>query len=156
MNSKRRLFNVLSLAALTSLALVIAAQASPNKGTTIKVNARLSSKQETPMPKVDVRSAAGGFQATLLQTKKGCTMSWHIAFGKLSGKATSAYIHSGGRGKYGPALFRLCGPCTSGAHGSAYASPSEVQMMLAGKTYVNVRTSKNPTGEIRGQLAKSS
>ena len=148
--------SLLGAAVFASLALVGAAQAGSQRGT-VHVTAKLSAGLEAPKPHVDVKNAAGGFTASFMQTKKGYTMSWHLTFGKLSGKASSAYIHKGGKGKYGPALFQLCAPCKTGSHGTAYASPSEVDLVLKGQAYVNVRTKKNPTGEIRGQLlAKTS
>jgi hypothetical protein len=45
-------------------------------------------------------------------------MYWRLAFSGLSGPATSAYIHKGGRGKRGIAYVFLCSPCLSGAHGN--------------------------------------
>jgi hypothetical protein len=143
--------SLLGAAVFTSLALVGAAQGGAQRGT-VHVTAKLSSGLEAPKPHVQVKSASGGFTASFARTKKGYTMSWHLTYGKLSGKASSAYIHKGSKGKYGPALFQLCAPCKSGSHGTAYASPSEVDLVLRGQTYVNVRTKKNPTGEIRGQL----
>jgi hypothetical protein len=132
-----------------------AVAAGGSKSGAIQVSAKLSSAQEAPHPAVNVKSALGGFTATLTQTKKGYQMSWKISYQKLSGPATSAYIHEGKKAKFGPALFYLCSPCKPGAHGSAYASPSEVELILGGETYVNIRTKKNPSGEIRGQLAKA-
>ncbi len=46
----------------------------------------------------------------------------------------------------------LCGPCRSGARGTANVSVATLAALEAGRTYVNVHTKRNPTGEIRGQL----
>src|SRR5262249_7704439 len=143
----KRVPSLLGAAVFASLALVGAAQAGSQRGT-VHVTAKLSSGLEAPKPHLNVKSATGGFTASFTRTKKGYTMSWHLTFGKLSGPASSAYIHKGSKGKYGPALFQLCSPCNSGSQGTAYASPSEVDLVLRGQTYVNVRTKKNPTGEI--------
>jgi len=152
----KRVPSLLGAAVFATLALVGAAQAGSQKGS-VHVTAKLSAGLEAPKPHVNVKSATGGFTAMFLRTKKGYTMKWHLTYGKLSGKASSAYIHKGMKGKYGPALFQLCAPCKTGSHGTAYASPSEVALVLKGETYVNLRTKKNPTGEIRGQLlAKAS
>jgi hypothetical protein len=143
----------LAVAVVAALVVAAGAQAARNDST-LKITAKLNASTEAPRPNVDVRNAGGAFAATLTPTKKGYTMDWRISFSKLSGPASSAYVHMGAKGKFGPALFYLCSPCKPGAHGTAYASPSEVDMMVGGKTYVNIRTKKNPSGEIRGQLAK--
>ena len=126
-----------------------------SSATPIRVGTALVALQEAPKPALEVSRAWGHFAATLQPTKAGYEMTWRVIFSKLSGPATSAYVHRGTRGKYGPALFYLCGPCNSGSHGKAYASPSEVDLMLTGQAYVNIRTRRNPSGEIRGQIAKS-
>jgi uncharacterized protein (DUF885 family) len=53
-------------------------------------------------------------------------------------------------------VIHLCSPCRSGATGAEYFSPPEVVLAREGLLYVNVRTAKNPAGEIRGQLRLSS
>jgi len=122
----------------------------------ITVKATLTGAQEVPPQAVKVVAGASGqFVGTLKRTSKGYRLTWTLKFNRLSGPATSGFLHRGRRGKYGAALFHLCSPCSSGAHGSAYASPWEVNLMLSGLTYVNVRTSKNPAGEIRGQIAST-
>jgi hypothetical protein len=124
-------------------------------GQTLKANAALTPKQEVPPQKNKVTDASGTFTGTLTKTKKGYQLSWQLTFKSLSGPAKSGYIHRGKLGKHGAALFALCSPCSSGAHGKAYASPWEVGLMSNGQTYVTVRTKKNPAGEIRGQIKVS-
>jgi hypothetical protein len=131
---------------------VVSAAAADSQGTT-SVKARLTAGQVVPRGTVKRTKASGLFSGTLTKTKKGYRLTWRLTFSKLSGRATSGYIHRGMPGKHGAALFHLCSPCSSGAHGSAYASPSEVALISNGRTYVTVRTKKNPAGEIRGQIA---
>ena len=105
------------------------------------------------MPRAVARhivSASGKFTATV----SGTTLTWKLTFGRLSGSATAAHIHSGVKGKAGPVLIPLCGPCTSPASGTATVTASQVTDMASGKDYVNVHTGKNPNGEIRGQIKK--
>lgn len=137
---------------LLGLVLGLVSGTASGGGASISVKANLSAAQEVPKPSRSVATASGRLAATVKKTSKGYRLTWRLTFSKLSGRAVSGYIHRGKRGLTGPALFHLCSPCTSGAHGSAYASPSEVDLMRAGRTYVNLRTRTNPTGEIRGQI----
>lgn len=88
---------------------------------------------------------------------------------------TMAHIHVGASGKNGPVilfLYHMHDPLFSSPHGcqllsSGILHPADllpsaanginnwtdfVNALLAGNTYVNVHTSVNPAGEIRGQL----
>jgi hypothetical protein len=47
----------------------------------------------------------------------------------------------------------LCGPCRSGATGSAPLTAAVRKALLNGTAYVNVHTPRNGAGEIRGQVA---
>jgi CHRD domain len=145
---RRILFVVAALLAFgTMVALAAAGDTSA-----MRVRAVLNAKQEVPPQIFKAADASGRFTATLAKTKKGYRMTWKLTFSKLSSKVTFAHVHRGKPGKHGPALFALCKSCKSGEHGSAYASPWEVGLMRTGQTYVTVRTTKNPAGEIRGQI----
>jgi hypothetical protein len=117
--------------------------------------ARLNAVQEVPKP-AGVRAAAGGvFSATLVRSRAGGSLSWRLTFQGLTGKATASHIHVGVRGRSGAVQVSLCGPCRSGARGITRVNAKTVTALLAGRSYVNVHTAKNPAGEIRGQVAKS-
>ena len=120
-----------------------------------QAKAHLTPSQVVPKQFVRVASASGAFSATLTKTKKGYTMRWRLTYRDLSGKKAWAYIHKGKPGKFGAALYILCSSCSSGVHGSAYVSPWGFNLMQTGRTYVTVRTKKNPAGEIRGQIRVS-
>jgi len=49
----------------------------------------------------------------------------------------------------------LCGPCASTTHGIAAVSSSQGSALVAGDSYVNVSTVAHPSGEIRGQIART-
>jgi hypothetical protein len=117
--------------------------------------ARLTPTQESPPQQVRNPRAAGTFTVTARPATNGYRLVWKLTFTRLSGAATSAYIHRGNRGTHGAALIHLCSPCRSGATGDEYLSPSELTLARRGKLYVNVRTLRNPDGEIRGQLRVS-
>ena len=111
----------------------------------------LNSGQEIPHPTGAKVGASGKFTATL----SGTTLTWKLTFGHLTGPATAAHVHSGVKGKAGPVLIPLCGPCTSPASGTATVTSAQASDMAAGKDYVNVHTTKNANGEIRGPIKKS-
>ncbi len=113
-----------------------------------RFSASLDRRSEVPAPKgVSVR-AGGKFTATL----SGSKLSWTLTFKNLTGKATAAHIHMARRGKAGPVLVPLCGPCKSGVSGKAVVPTSVVNALKKGDAYVNIHTVKNPAGEIRGQI----
>lgn len=130
------------------LVLASFASASHAKKPAQKFSAALNVGQEVPHPKGTEVGASGRFTATLT----GTTLKWTLTFAHLSGPATASHIHSGARGKSGPVLVSLCGPCTSPASGTATVTQAQITDMVAGKDYVNVHTAKNPNGEIRGQI----
>jgi hypothetical protein len=119
---------------------------------TASVKTTLRASQERPKPKGNVAPAKGTFSATITRTGTTGVVVWRLAFGKLTGKAVAAHIHSGVRGKAGPVIVPLCAPCKSGARGRATVSASVLATLEAGRAYVNVHTKKNAAGEIRGQL----
>ncbi len=115
------------------------------------LRATLNARQEVPKQSVKAPAAAGSFTGTLTGTK----LTWSLVFRKLTGPASVAHIHLGRPGKAGPVAVLLCGPCTSGAKGTATLTSAQVKAVVGGGTYVNVHTAKNPNGEIRGQIRKT-
>ena len=125
--------------------------ATPPTANATRLRASLNARQEVPKQAVKVPAASGMFTGTLTGTK----LTWSLVFRKLSGPATAAHIHLGRPGKAGPVAVPLCGPCSSGAKGTATLTAAQVKAVLGGGTYVNVHTAKNPAGEIRGPLLKT-
>jgi hypothetical protein len=120
---------------------------------TASVKTTLRASQERPRPKGKVAKARGTFTATITRSGTSGVIAWKLTFGKLTGKAVAAHIHSGVRGKAGPVIVPLCAPCKSGRTGRATVSASVLSALEAGRAYVNVHTKRNPAGEIRGQIA---
>jgi hypothetical protein len=119
------------------------------------LTATLSSAQAVPKPK-GATSATGSFSATITLRGKVGTLAWHLTFTKLSGPGTMAHIHLAPPGKAGPIVIPLCAPCKPSASGS-FTGPiggnvTLLHALLGGGAYVNVHTTLNPQGEIRGQL----
>jgi hypothetical protein len=121
---------------------------------TLGVTARLDAAQEVPKPRAGA-AARGSFAGSLVRSSTGGTLSWRLSFEGLSGRATASHIHLGRRGKAGAVAVPLCGPCRSGARGTATLNGKTVTALLAGGAYVNVHTARNAAGEIRGQIARS-
>jgi CHRD domain-containing protein len=121
--------------------------------TTATIATRLSSRQEVPKPKGNVKRATGSFTATLAKLGPSGTVAWRLRFSRLTGRAIAAHIHIGRVGRPGPVAIALCGPCRNGQRGTADVSPATMAALQAGRGYVNVHTPKNPGGEIRGQIA---
>jgi len=120
----------------------------------IGLKAGLDARQEVPRPTNAGSDARGSFVGTLVRKGSGGTITWRLTFRGLTGKATAAHVHLAAKGKPGPVALPLCGPCRSGARGSAKANAKTTRALLAGGAYVNVHTATNPSGEIRGQIRK--
>jgi len=120
--------------------------------TVASIKTTLRASQERPKPKGKLAKEKGAFTATVTRTGDSGVITWRLTFGKLSSKSIAAHIHSGARGKPGPVIVPLCAPCRSGAHGKANVTASVLDALESGKTYVDVHTTKNPAGEIRGQI----
>ena len=133
-----------------AVAVSLAVSAIAFGATTISVAAKLTAKQEVPGQAVKNTSAKGKFTGKLVGRK----LTWKLTFSGLTGKATAAHIHIGAVGKAGNVVVSLCTPCKSGVHGKTKLSAALKKALAHHKLYVNVHTTKNSNGEIRGQLAK--
>ena len=120
----------------------------------IALTSSLSAGKEVPKPQGTRANAGGTFAGGLTRKGAGGTLAWRLTFRKLTGSASAAHIHLGKPGKAGEVAVPLCGPCRSGARGSAKLNKRTVTALLAGGAYVNVHTAKNPAGEVRGQVKK--
>jgi hypothetical protein len=147
-----RRFALLLAIATGALAVVSFALASAAKET-YPVKAKLTAAKEVPKPKGTKPAAGGNLTGKYVENGSKVTLTWKLTFHSLTGKATAAHIHKGKAGKAGPVIVPLCGPCTSGAHKSVKISKDVVDAIEHGKAYVNVHTTKNAAGEIRGQIS---
>ena len=86
---------------------------------------------------------------------EGTSLTYRISFTGLSAPAIAAHIHAPGDATTNAAVaipFSVV-PSTSGTiSGVASLTPDQVADILNGRAYVNVHTTNNPTGEIRGQI----
>jgi hypothetical protein len=79
-----------------------------------------------------------------------------LTLSHLSSAATAAFIHAGGPGTVGRQLVHICGHCSSPASGKIQLSKTQLAALLGGLTYVNVGTTDDPNGEIRGRIRRVS
>jgi CHRD domain-containing protein len=144
---------LLALAATVLCALVaVSLGAGSGRSETYGFKASLDARQEVPPQRVKVPAATGTFAGTLTLGAARSRIAWTLTFSRLSGRAVQADIRLGALGRSGPIAVRLCRICRSAMHGTATVTASTVSAIRGGRAYVNVATSKNPKGEIRGQI----
>ncbi|HEY5058245.1 MAG TPA: CHRD domain-containing protein [Gaiellaceae bacterium] len=117
---------------------------------TASFNAVLRSGQEVSRPKGTSKIAAGHFTARVT----GKTLRWTLTFSHLSSRPTVARLNKGVRGVSGAAFKSLCYTCRSPVHGTVTLTAAQLDMLLRGRTYVNLITKRNTHGEIRGQIIR--
>jgi CHRD domain-containing protein len=146
----KKLASTLMAAAAVSLAVVAFAPAAA-RVETYKVSAALRSSADVPKPK-GARLAKGTFTGTYVENRTGAMLKWKLTFSRLTGRALAAHIHRGKPGVAGPVIVPLCGPCHPGQTGTVKISKAVVAALEGHRAYVNVHTSKNAAGEVRGQV----
>jgi glucose/arabinose dehydrogenase/plastocyanin len=120
--------------------------------TPVLMQASLSGLHEVPA--VNTSATALGQFALV-----GDQLTFAITYGGLSGVATAAHIHGpAGMGTNAPILISLV-PYNGGAFGSngvlagsITLTPGQLTDVIGGLSYVNIHTTGNPGGEIRGQV----
>ena len=141
---------VVAIVALTVTGMALAS----SQADTYKLRAAIRAGAEVPKPTGVPASATGLFTGKSVELANDkASLTWKLTFSHLSGRAIAAHIHVGKRGKAGPVLVALCGPCKSGQTGRAVITHAQEAKIEKGLTYVNVHTPKNTGGEIRGQIA---
>lgn len=145
-------------AILLSSALTVSAQQ-------VKLSATLNGGEEAPN-KVST-GASGTVQVNVDQTAKEITVNMRIY--NVPVGTTASHIHVGAPDVAGPIIFDLVPPVgTTGDFSldirlsSAHLIPraaqgiltmdDAIQALVTGNTYINLHTTSNPAGEIRGQL----
>jgi hypothetical protein len=81
-------------------------------------------------------------------------INWSISTSDLSGPAVAAHIHGPAEPGANAGVVVNLAPngMANPLMGSATLTDTQLAEVMAGKTYVNVHTAKNPMGEIRGQI----
>jgi hypothetical protein len=119
---------------------------------TINFKAELSGGAEVP-PNA---SAAKGEVAAIYDTGSK-VLHWKGSYSGLSGPATAGHFHGpAGPGKNaGVAVPIFSGPAKSPFEGFATLTDDQAQQLMYEQWYVNVHTSANKAGEIRGEFVKA-
>lgn len=114
----------------------------------------LTGDQEVP-PVTTSATGTGSF--TLL----GHVLSFEINYAGLSGPVTGAHIHGPAEVGTNAGVLMSLEPFhvedlqENGVFRGAVAlNPLQLQVLLSGRTYVNIHTGANPGGEIRGQISE--
>ena len=139
----------LSLAMLAGFA--VAAQAQ-----TKTVTVQLTEAQEVPP-----HQGAGAGTAVLTLDPAAKSVSWKVTWQGLSSTAIMAHIHgpaspttnAGVLVNLGPKGAKMGDPLPNPLEGTATMTGAQWADLMAGKDYVNVHTTTNKGGEIRGQVA---
>lgn len=153
---------VLSLAGAAALALVVGAASA--EAQTLNFTALLSGANETP----GIASGSGGTATVTLNTATR-TVTYRVDVYNLPSGATAAHFHAGGPGVAGPVVvnftvpsgisndFSISGTATSAdlvaRNDQGIRSWDDfIQALTLGQIYVNVHSSVNGGGEVRGQV----
>ena len=101
------------------------------------------------------RINCGGASVNLPGASGQWRLVWRLTVSGLSGPATAADIHLASPGFAAAVAFTLCGPCASATHGMAAVSSAQGNALVSSDSYVNVSTVAHPSGEIRGQITRT-
>lgn len=141
-------FAILVLAVTVAALAGAAFAAAAPRATPIKFAAKMTPAAEVPPQTWKNPGASGSFTGDITGNK----MKWTLKFAGLTGPTTAVNVNLGAAGTSGPVVVRLCGVVCP-AEGTSTLSKALLNDLRAHKLYVNVRTKKNPNGEIRGQLS---
>jgi len=135
---------------LFAVVLAVAVTAVPAKATVIPLFATLDGAQEAP----PVPTPGFGAAALLFDTDTNLLV-WSIVFGGLLAPTTVSHFHNGLPGVSGPVVLDInvgAPGFSSPLFGDATLTAGQAAQLLAGNWYINIHTTLNPGGEIRGQV----
>jgi hypothetical protein len=102
-------------------------------------------------------ATTGSGTANLLVNPASGALSGTISFTGLSSPATAAHIHQGAAGTNGGVVLALTGD--AGATSGNWSVPlgttltvDQLNLLMSGELYINIHTTANAGGEIRGQV----
>ena len=111
--------------------------------------ASLTGSQEVPAVTTSA-SALGIFTLSQNQEK----LKFRVTLAGLSSTITGAHFHTGAAGATGPVVVDLLTYLTGNVlEGEIVPTAAFLASLGQGQIYINVHTTNNPTGEIRGQLS---
>jgi hypothetical protein len=102
------------------------------------------------VPPVETTATGTG---TFTYNPSTMTLTWNITYTGLSGPVVRATLSGpAAAGANGNPIMSLGNNLATPINGSAVLSASQAAQLLAGQWYVDIRTSQNRSGEIRGQI----
>lgn len=114
----------------------------------VKFGATLKGSEEVPAVTTD---ATGTFNATYNKDTK--ILTYTVTYTGIT--PTAWHIHKGAMGVTGPVTFNFGQTFTSPFNAATVALTTDQEAdLMNGNYYVNIHSSKSPSGEIRGQLLK--
>ncbi|MEO5905213.1 MAG: CHRD domain-containing protein, partial [Saprospiraceae bacterium] len=119
----------------------------PGFGNNLMLLAQMDGSQEVPA----LENAAVGV-GTVYFNEDRTRAFVNVTVDGLSGSITGAHIHDGAFGVNGPVMFPLTIVGNRIQTEISQITPEELGKLLGGLAYINVHTTANPGGEIRGQL----
>ncbi len=116
----------------------------------------MTPQRETP----PVTGSSGSGTCSMWLDIPNHRVTYHLEWDSLTGPPTAAHFHRGAPGVAGPVAFPIALPGGAGTSGTLDGvadgiSDADITALRSGMIYVNVHTSANPTGEIRGQMLTS-
>ncbi|HUR33080.1 MAG TPA: CHRD domain-containing protein [Vicinamibacterales bacterium] len=159
----KRLFLTLALTAGALGAGVVSAHAE-----TYTLTASLTGSEETPAPGINT----GAFgSATVTVDTVARTVTYRVDVFNLPSGVTASHIHAGGVGTAGPVIINFAPPVNASNDFSYSGTVPEsqwimraeqgirsgddvIQALLGNNTYVNVHSTVNGGGEVRGRLVR--
>jgi hypothetical protein len=115
-----------------------------------KMKATLNGASEVP-----ANTTAGTGTADIDYDPTTKKLTWKLSYSGLTGPATAAHFHGpADPGKNAGVAVAIPNATSSPTEGSATLTDAQAADLMAGKYYVNIHTSANPGGEIRGQVTK--
>jgi hypothetical protein len=114
--------------------------------------AKLTDTQQVP-PNSQGTSGSGTFTLSEL-ADGGYNVAWNVTHDIPNGLLLAAHIHTALGGANGPVLVSLGTSLQSPIVGNADITPAQALDLSEGRTYVNIHTTRNPGGEIRGQILR--
>ncbi len=115
--------------------------------------AYMSNNQENPATTAPTARGNGAISLNAAGTQALVTMNWT----GLTGNATVGHVHSGRVGTNGPVVCNLSPPTVAAGSVVDFLctfSPAQVTALKTAQFYLNLHTSANPGGEIRGQIQR--
>ena len=110
----------------------------------------------TPDEQSSTTLSSGVGRADFALQRADLRLSWRVTFSRLTSAAIGAALHGPQRpGTNAGVQVDMGGKRpASTLQGSAVLTDAQLQYLLAGRMYVNIRTQKYPAGELRGQIQR--